>query len=204
MQEEQIKQVRKKYKKELQDCIANGFNPLCHAANWDHLKSRIISDFGDDQNVGCEQLQSEIVRMLCDMKCIVEKWLEYYKQHNVDGCYDSWLERFWIEEKPDTETEEKYYMMRMYEKFVQEGIIEIYYYIDTPYSEIKQKFLNKWYQKYNRSYEKEEDEYLYIGRKGIPGDFYFGYGDFYEPIDSPRKSAWWKLVSHVLETEKLK
>lgn len=200
-----LNHIKGNFKKELQDCIANNFNPCCHVASWNHFKDRIIRDFERRLRVSggnCQQqIQVQVDNMLGEIKITVEQWQEYYKQHNEDGCYDSWLERFWIEEKPDEETEERYYMARMYEKFVKEGIIEIYYYTDSS-NEIDQKFLNKWYQKYNCPYTEEEDEYLYIGQKEMLGNFYFGYGDFYEPIDSPRKSAWWNLVSHVLEQNK--
>lgn len=206
MWEELFNQIRKNFKEELQDCIKDNLDPCCHAANWNHFKDRIVRELEGVlkslQNENHKQIQAEMDNILLDMQLTVGKWLEYYKQHNENGCYDSWLERFWIEEKPDEETEEKYYMARTYEKLVKEGIIEIYYYTDSS-DEIGQNFLNKWYQKYNCPYTEEEDEYLYIGQKGMLGDFYFGYGDFYEPIDNPRKSAWWKLVSYVLEAEKI-
>lgn len=197
--------VKDDFETELQECIVNGFNPYCHAANWNYLKDRITKYFANPpeplENEYDGQIQTDIDNIIANIKLIVEKWLQYYKQNNEDGCYDSWLDRFWIEEKPDKETEEKYYMTRMYEKFVKEGTIEIYHYRESA-GEISQAFLNKWYQRYNCPYTEGEDEYLYIGQKGTPGNFYFGYGDFYEPVDSPRKSAWWKLVSQIVKSEK--
>ncbi|MCI8507260.1 MAG: hypothetical protein HFJ06_01660 [Lachnospiraceae bacterium] len=201
-----IDKAKDDFQTELQECIAKKCNPLCHAANWRHLQDRMVQYItglaGSLEDKSDQQIQAEIHNMFINMKPVVKQWLEYYKKHNEDGCYDSWLERFWIEEKPDKETEQRYYMARMYEKFVQKGIIEIYYYSDSS-DEKRQMFLNKWSQQYNRPYAEEEDEYLYIGQKGMPGDFYYGYADFYEPVDNPRESAWWNLISHALETVKI-
>lgn len=40
-----IDKAKDDFEKELQECIANKFNPCCHAANWNHLKDRIIKYF---------------------------------------------------------------------------------------------------------------------------------------------------------------
>lgn len=195
-----IEEIKSNYETELQECIKNGFDPFYHAANWNHFKDRIVKSFTDFPGTPerKHKFQTEIDDMIASMKPEVEQWLEYYKKHNGNGAYDGWLERFWIEEKLDEETEEYYYMMRMYEKFIKEGVIENYYYTETS-DRMRQQFLNKWHQRYNYPYRKDEDEYLYVGQKGVPGNFYFGYGDFYEPVDNPQKSAWWRLVSQVLQ-----
>lgn len=189
------------FETELQCCIVNEFNPCCHAANWNHLKDRIAKYFANPpellEDEYDEQIQTDIDNMIASMKTIAEQWLEYYRKCNENGRYESWIERFWMEEKPDREKEEEYYMARIYERFVMEGAIEIYYYTKTS-DEVGQKFLNKWYQQNNCPYTEGEDEYLYIGQTGTTGNFYFGYGDFYEPVSNPRQSAWWNLVSRMI------
>ncbi len=202
MWEEPLNQIRTNFEKELQDCIKDNIDPYCHAANWNHFKGRVVRELGSVlkslQNENHKQIQAEMDNILRNMKFTVEQWLGYYKQHNEDGCYDSWLERFWIEEKPDEETEEKYYMARIYEKFVKEEIIEIYYFRFAS-DKTRRAFLNKWYQKYGFHYSENEELDLYIGQKGKTGEFYENIGDFFEPVDSPKESDWWQLVKNILQ-----
>lgn len=203
-------QIKGNYKAELQDCITHKWNPCYHVANWKHLKARIIGNiesaaynFSDSlKDKDGEWLQAEIDNVISDIHSIIEEWLEYYKQHDKDGFYESWIECFWTEEMPDAETEEYYYMNRMYEKFLENKIIEVYY-SDIP-GEGQKNFLSKWYQRYHVQYSGDEELCIYIGQKGNPGKFYECIGDFYEPVDSPRESDWWKLVSKIIEEEKAK
>lgn len=196
--------VRIDYETELRDCIAYEFNPCWYAANWNHLKARIAGSFVNlPDSLKCEnneRIQTEIDKVISDMQPKVENWLAYYKKHNKDGFYNAWIEIFWTEEKPDAETEEYYYMNRMYEKFLRDGIIEYY---DYQYSseEGKEAFLQKWNLEYGVSYSENEEISLYIGQRGKLGKFYECLVDFYMPQDSPRESDWWKLVSQIIEEE---
>ena len=138
-----------------------------------------------------------------DLQVMVRAIIGDYRleiKHNKDGFYDAWIEIFWTEEKPDAETEEYYYMNRMYEKFLRDGIIEYY---DYQYSseEGKEAFLQKWNLEYGVPYSENEEISLYIGQRGKLGKFYECLVDFYMPQDSPRESDWWKLISKIIEKE---
>lgn len=205
-----IEQIKGNYKAELQDCITHKWNPCYHAANWNHLKARIIKsiesvayNFSDSlKDKDGKWFQAEIDNVITDIHSTVEEWLEYYGKHDKDGFYESWIECFWTEEIPDADKEEFYYMKRMYEKFLENKIIEVYY-SDIP-GEGQKNFLSKWYQRYDVKYSENEELCIYIGQKGKPGKFYECVGDFYEPVDSPRESDWWKLVSKIIVEEKAK
>lgn len=196
--------VKADFENELQDCIAHEWNPCYHAANWNHLKARIAGQYAylPDSLKGekHERIQTEIDKVILEIQPKVENWLAYYNKYNKDGFYDSWIEIFWTEEKPDAETEEYYYMNRMYEKYLESGIIEIY---DYRYSsdEEKEAFLQKWNLEYGVPYSENEEMSLYIGQKGKQGKFYECLIDFYMPQDSPKESDWWKLVSQIIKED---
>ena len=184
---------------ELNDCILYGWNPCYHAANWKHLCARMISQCVLDlKNDSFENKQKEMIQVLSGMKPKVEKWLLYYKSHSDDGFYDAWIEKFWLDDIPDKETENYYFMHRMYEKYLSANTIEIY---DYSYSADKDVFLEKWNLKYNIPYQENDEKTLYIGQKGKLGNFYEGISDFFEPQTSPEESDWWKLVSQVIKDE---
>ena len=194
--------IRTDFENELQECIVHKWNPYYHAANWNHLKSRIAGQYASlPGSLACgdyKRIQAEIDKVISDIKPVVEKWLAYYNNYNKDGFYDSWIETFWTEERPDAKTEEYYYMHRMYEKCLMNGLIEIY---DYQYAsdEEKEAFLQKWNLKYDVPYSEKEEISLYIGQKGKLGKFYEGISDFFDSQASPKESDWWKLVCQLIK-----
>lgn len=183
--------------KELQE-YADSRYPTCHAVSWSHI---VEIRLGISQKTIMDaRIQEEIDRTLAELKPIVKKWLEYYIQNNDDGIYDAWLEQFWDSGCPDDRTIKESYIIRLYEKYLKNGIIEEYYYGHAP-EEIRKGFLNKWFQRYSVPYDRDNELNLYIGQRGKVGKFYCGHDEFFEPLAEPEKSDCWKLIKQILIAE---
>ena len=170
------------WKKELDECKQNGWNPYYYAKNWKHWESRIRASYMKKMKI-----QLEI------SKKWIQQWLIYYQENDEDQYYNSWIEDFWNGKEPDDVEKEYCYMCRVYDKAVQAGLIELYEY---PYS--KEEFLNRWNWIKEESYNPDSDLCVYAGRKNIPGKFYESLQDFFMPAN-PVESDWWKLIEQVLE-----
>ena len=170
------------WKKELEECMQNGWNPYYYAANWQHWQSRMIALY-----------MQRAKREIESSKEWILQWLKYYQEKDEDKFYYSWIENFWNGEEPDEEEKEYCYMCRAYDKALQDGLIELYEY---PY--FKEEFLNKWNMIEKNSYNPDDDLCVYVGRKNIDGKFYECFQDFFMP-DTPRESDWWKLMNQILD-----
>ena len=174
-----------KLKTELKNCTSYAFDPFIYASNWEHIKKRIE----EHSNVILDEEYIET-----QLKSFCKQWLQYYKTHDENGEYQTWLDNFWTSSAPSEKEEKTYMMRRLYNSLIISGEIEELWYKKE---QDKKRFLEKWRIIRKCGYDEAEDEYLYVGKRDAVGDFYYGYSDFYEPVSDVEQAPWWKFISKI-------